>query len=132
MGFVYRAWPDRQRRQEFVEMVRSIRPEAYACFEYHDGDSPLTAKGLEAAIGYLANSMPLFMFAVDLEHSVVIASGAFSIMSDMTASKIVEDGLEDFFLALTRKFPDRVAMVIIDRKGGVTVDPAFQRGVPTS
>jgi hypothetical protein len=118
------AWPSRVRTREFVEMVRSRSPSQYVCFEYHDGGTELTTKALQTAIQWLAEQIHVLL-AVDLDHSVVIASGALSVMDDAMADQIVDGGLAGFFWEMSKAYPDRVAMVRIDRKGNVTFDPAF-------
>jgi hypothetical protein len=120
-------WPDKGRTREFVEMVRASQPAQYVCFEYHDGRTALTAKALQKAIKGLVDSMQVLL-AVDLEHSVVIASGALSAIDDTTAEMIVDRGLAGFFWEMSKTYPDQVAMVKIDRKGRVTFDKSFHLG----
>ena len=69
----HREWPNKERRKEFVEMIRASTPGRYVCFEYHDGRTELTREALVKAIEWLVDSIQVLL-AVDLEHSVVIAS----------------------------------------------------------
>jgi hypothetical protein len=125
-----RGWPDKRRAREFVDMVRARKPGQYVCFEYHDGESPLTAKALQKAIEWLVDSIQVLL-AVDLEHSVVIASGVLSGMDEAMAGMIVDQGLDSFFWRMSKDYPNEVAMVKIDRKGGVTFDPSFYPSLRT-
>ena len=118
-------WPDREQAQEFVEMVRAAPPAAYVCFEYHDGSTKLTAKALRKATEWLVDSIQVLL-AVDLDDRVVIASGALSAIDDATADMLIDRGLSDFFREMAKAYPDQVAMVEIDRKGGITFDPGFR------
>ena len=119
-----RSWPDKRRTREFVDMVRTRKPGQYVCFEYHDGESPLTAKALQKAIEWLVDSIDVLL-AVDLEHSVVIASSELSALDEAGAARLVDEGLWSFFWWMSKKYPNQVAMVEISRKGEVTFDSSF-------
>jgi hypothetical protein len=123
-----RAWPNKERSQEFVDMVRASEPGKMVCFEYHDGESPLTTKALMKAMQWLVESINVLL-AVDLDHSVVIASGVLSQIDEKMVKQIVDEGLGSFFWMLSKELPNNVAMVKIDRKGGVAFDPSFHVGV---
>jgi len=117
-------WPDRERTREFFDMVRAARPPQYVCFEYHGGKTELTTKALQKATQSLADSIQVLL-AVDLEHSVVIASSALSAIDDTTAQMIADQGFVTFFWEMSKTYPNQVAMVRIDRKGEVSFDPSF-------
>lgn len=120
-------WPDEGRTREFLAMVRGAQSQQYACFEYHDDGIELTTKALRAATEWLARTIDVLL-AVDLDHRVVIASGALSAIDDDMAKLIVKQGFAGFFWDLAKAYPNQVAMVKIDRKGAVTFDRSFHVG----
>jgi hypothetical protein len=114
-------WPDEERRKEFLQMIRNAKEGQYVCFEYHDGRTKLTTKSLQKATKNLVDQIDV-LIAVDTENSVIIASGELSRIRDEIAQALIDKGMFHFFWELAKVFPNRVAMVKIDRKGNFEFD----------